>query len=221
MARYEKGHKAETHRRIVDIAAQRFRAEGVDAVGVASLMSDAGLTHGGFYAHFASKEALVKEAVLAALASSPAYSEDADAPLDLPAFIDHYLSPAHRDKPGLGCAVATLAAELPRRMRATRTAFAKELNRLMTRIASALPDKGAPEERLALAYRLYGDMSGALQLARVAVDKALSERILKQAREAARALAGCPAQADRPQKTPAPRSRAPRQPAKKPRAARG
>ncbi|WP_395664950.1 TetR/AcrR family transcriptional regulator [Methylocella sp.] len=190
MARYEKGHKAETHRRVVEIAAQRFRAQGVDGVGVASLMADAGLTHGGFYAHFASKEALVKEALLAALAGGRVYDGAEGAPLDLGAFIDQYLSPSHRDKPGSGCALAALAPELSRRPRATRTAFAKDFGRLAARVASGLPEKGSAEDRLALAYGLYGQMSGVLQLARVVTDKALSDRILAQGRDAARSFAG-------------------------------
>ncbi len=105
MARYEKGHKADTHKRVVEIAARRFRSDGIDGVGVASLMADAGLTHGGFYAHFASKEALVKEALIAALASSSVFARKAAgeaAPLDLRAYIGSYLSPAHRDASGDG-----------------------------------------------------------------------------------------------------------------------
>ncbi len=193
MARYEKGHKADTHRRVVEIAARRFRSDGIDGVGVASLMADAGLTHGGFYAHFASKEALVKEALIAALASSPTLAgeeADAAAPLDLRAYIDAYLSPAHRDKPATGCAQAALAPEIARRPRATRAAFGKAAKRLVERIAAALPGAGSPDDKLVAAYGLFALMMGSLQLSRVVLDKDLSDELLAVGRANALRLAG-------------------------------
>ncbi|VTZ26710.1 Transcriptional regulator, TetR family [Methylocella tundrae] len=192
MSRYEKGHKADTHRRVVEIAAQRFRAEGIDSVGVASLMADAGLTHGGFYAHFPSKEALVKEALIAAIGSSFAYDNEAEAtaPLNLRAFIDFYLSPAHRDKPATGCAVATLGAETTRRPRATRNAFNKEAQRFVARIASGLPEEASPEHKLAKAYGVFAQLVGSLQLSRIVTDKTLSDEVLAVGRSNALQLAG-------------------------------
>jgi TetR/AcrR family transcriptional regulator, transcriptional repressor for nem operon len=192
MARYEKGHKADTHMRVVEIASRRFRSDGIDGVGVASLMADAGLTHGGFYAHFASKEALVKEALIAALASSPALAQDEAeaAALDLRAYIEFYFSPAHRDKAATGCALAALAPEIARRPRATRNAFGKAAGRLAERIAGALPEVGSPEERLANAYGLFALMMGSLQLARLVPDKNLSDRLLAVGRANALRLAG-------------------------------
>jgi TetR/AcrR family transcriptional repressor of nem operon len=195
MARYEKGHKADTHLRVVEIAARRFLADGIDGVGVASLMADAGLTHGGFYAHFASKEALVKEALIAALASSPAFAQDeAAAPLDLRAYIDAYLSPAHRDKAATGCALAALAPEIARRPRATRNAFGKTARRLAERIASGLPGGGSPDERVAAAYGMFAQLMGALQLARLVLDKDLSDELLAVGRANALRLAGLDSQ---------------------------
>jgi TetR/AcrR family transcriptional repressor of nem operon len=193
MARYEKGHKAETRRRVVDIAARRFRSEGVDAVGVASLMADAGLTHGGFYAHFASKEILVKEALSAALASFPpagADAADAAAPLDLRAYIDAYLSPAHRDRAANGCAIAALAPEIARRPRTTRAAFARQAARLIDRVAAALPGGGASGDRLVAAYGLLAQMMGSLQISRIVLDKTLSDRLLTAGRADALRRAG-------------------------------
>ena len=128
----------------------RFRSDGIDGVGVASLMADAGLTHGGFYAHFASKEALVKEALIAALASSSALPQDeaeAAAPLDLRAYIDFYFSPAHRDKAATGCALAALAPEIARRPRATRNAFGKAAGRLAERIAVGVARGGCARRK--------------------------------------------------------------------------
>jgi TetR/AcrR family transcriptional regulator, transcriptional repressor for nem operon len=193
MARYEKGHKADTHKRVVEIAARRFRSDGIDGVGVASLMADAGLTHGGFYAHFASKEALVKEALIAALASSSVFARDAAgeaAPLDLRAYIGSYLSPAHRDAAATGCALAALAPEIARRPRATRNAFGKTARRLVERIVSGLPEGGAPDQRLAAAYGVFAQLMGALQLARVVPDKDLSDEVLAVGRANALRLAG-------------------------------
>ncbi|MGO9674294.1 MAG: TetR/AcrR family transcriptional regulator [Methylocella sp.] len=204
MARYEKGHKADTHRRVVEIAARRFRSDGIDGVGVASLMGDAGLTHGGFYAHFASREALVKEALVAALESSSAFAPDeADAPLDLRVYIDAYLTPAHRDKAATGCAIAALAPEIARRPRATRNASGKAAKRLIERVASALPDAGSPDERLAAAYGVFAQMMGALQLARLVVDKNLSDQILAVGRTNALRLAGLDGAAEKPLKAKA------------------
>lgn len=193
MSRYEKGHKADTRRRVVEIAAGRFRSDGIDGVGVASLMADAGLTHGGFYAHFASKEALVKEAVVAAVAGSLAFpggEEDTAEPLDLRAYIDFYLSPAHRDRIATGCAMAALAPELARRPRATRNAFLKEAKRFIARIASGLPDGGGAEEKLAAAYGVFAQMMGVLQLSRAVPDKTLSDQLLAVGRANALRLAG-------------------------------
>ncbi len=204
MSRYEKGHKADTHRRVVEIAAQRFRAEGIDGVGVASLMADAGLTHGGFYAHFASKEALIKEALVAAIGSSSAFAagEDAAEPLDLRAFIDQYLTPSHRDKPATGCAMAALGAETARRTRATRNAFSKEAQRFIARIASGLPEGSSIDHRLATAYAVYAQLIGTLQLSRVVTDKTLSDELLTIGRANALQLAGLDAEDEAEAKAP-------------------
>lgn len=205
MSRYEKGHKADTHRRVVEIAATRFRADGIDGVGVASLMSDAGLTHGGFYAHFSSKEALVKEAVIAAVASSSAFvagEQNATAPLDLRAYIDFYLSPAHRDRVATGCAMAALAPEIARRPRATRNAFVKEAKRFIARIASGLPDAEESEENFAVAYGVFAQMMGSLQLSRAVSDKTLSDQLLAVGRGNALRLAGLDGKTQAARKTP-------------------
>ena len=176
----KKGHKADTHKRVVEIAARRFRSDGIDGVGVASLMADAGLTHGGFYAHFASKEALVKEALIAALASSSVFARDAAgeaAPLDLRAYIGSYLSPAHRDGAATGCALAALAPEIARRPRATRNAFGKTARRLVERIASGSPEGGRRRRRCRGLWRICTADRGA-QLARLVPDKVSSDEIL-------------------------------------------
>src|SRR5438270_10081972 len=109
--RYAKGHKSATRQRIVEVASQRFRKEGVAAVGVTGLMSDAGLTRGGFYAHFASKEALFREAVTSALdrmrLELGRVAADGGG---LEAILRTYLGSRYRDRPERGCAAALLAS---------------------------------------------------------------------------------------------------------------
>jgi TetR/AcrR family transcriptional repressor of nem operon len=184
MARYEKGHKEETRRRVVEIAAERFRSDGIERVGVASLMADAGLTHGGFYAHFPSKEALVKEAVLFALNETPTSG------LDLRSFIETYLSPEHRDGAAKGCAVAALGPEMARRPRSTRNAFGKAIQRQAAHIASGLPEAAAPESNIAIAWEVYAQIIGCLQLSRIVSDKKLSGSLLSRGRMNALRMAG-------------------------------
>jgi TetR/AcrR family transcriptional regulator, transcriptional repressor for nem operon len=192
MARYGKDRKGETRQRIIELAAQRFRSEGVDGVGIASLMAEAGLTSGGFYAHFASKEDLVKEAVLFALASMPAVESGslAEEARDLRKFVDAYLSPLHRDHPERGCAVAAMAPDLTRRPPESRSAFNAEGLAIIEHIASALPAGIEGEERRARALSVFSHLLGTLQMARFVTDKALSTKILARGREEALRLAG-------------------------------
>lgn len=192
MARYEKGRKEETHLRVVKAAAERFRKDGIDGVGVATLMGDAGLTHGGFYSHFASKEALVKEAALYALGAWPdSVVKDDSQPFDLRAYINGYLSTAHRDKPAKGCPIAALGPDLARRPRDTRAAITKSASKLITRIASALTNLPISDEmRRTRAVSIFAQMSGSLQLSRVVAGKQESDLILAAGRDAALLLAG-------------------------------
>ncbi len=127
--RYSPEHKASTRRRIVDGAAAALRARGLAGVGVADLMREAGLTHGGFYAHFASKDALVAEAIDAAGEQSVRnlrkVVKRAGPEPAFKAIVDAYLSTAHRDGPESGCALAALGAELARESPAARRALSR------------------------------------------------------------------------------------------------
>ena len=190
MARYEKGRKEETHQRVVQLASERFRRDGIDGVGVAALMAEAGLTHGGFYAHFDSKESLVREAVAYAMAAEQAAGGRDGTCFDLGAYIDRYLCPGHRDRPGKGCAIAALAPDLARRPRASRQAFTKESQQTLERIAAALPETVPDQDRLPLAMTVFSQLLGSLQLARFVTDRLVSDRILENGRIAARRLAG-------------------------------
>ena len=192
MARYEKSRKGETRRRIVELASKRFRADGVDGVGVATLMADAGLTNGGFYAHFTSKEELVKEAVLHALAEMPGEvkREAGDETTDLPAFIDRYLSKTHRDNPAAGCAVAALSPELTRRPPDSRAAFRDGGMATIERIAAGLAPTIEGTERRSRAFAVFSHLLGTLQMARFVVDGPVSEEILARGRDEALRIAG-------------------------------
>jgi TetR/AcrR family transcriptional repressor of nem operon len=188
--RFEKGHKEATRRRIVDVAAARFRRDGVAATGIAGLMEDAGLTHGGFYAHFNSKEALVREAITAALDATGQRMDRAATREDsgLEGLIRRYLRPAHRDNPAQGCALAALAAEIARHEPATRDVFASRAEAFLARIIAHLPDYAA-EVRKSTAIGILSVLLGALQLARVVTDKAVSDQILESGIKAALTLA--------------------------------
>lgn len=192
--RFEKGHKEQTRRRIIETAARRFRKEGVEAVGIAGLMADAGLTHGGFYAHFASKEELVRAALEEASdqghARRLAVTENMPEGLArLEALVRSYLRPTHRDTPEHGCAAAALIAEVARHEPQTREAFSARLAELLALYESVLPADLPAEERSRRAIGIFGTMLGTLQMARAVTDPAWSEEILESGIDAALALA--------------------------------
>jgi len=189
--RFEKGHKAATRQKIIETAAARFRKDGIAATGIAGLMAEAGLTHGGFYAHFSSKEELVREAMEAAAAASRARLERASAQSSgLEAYIRAYLRPAHRDAPAQGCFVAALGAELARHAPETRAAVAEKIETLLAHLAEQLPAEQSPEARFSMAIGIFGVLSGTLQLARAMVDETRSNQILESGIAAALKLAG-------------------------------
>jgi AcrR family transcriptional regulator len=181
--RYSSNHKAETRQRIIGEAARRFRKDGIEGTGLVPLMKALGLTHGGFYAHFESKDALVQASLEAAVQQTlerwlpPA--DQAPAEPSPRAVIDHYLSAEHRDEPGEGCPLPTLAAELGLRGQpsATADAMVTRMTALLadTRLTPAAGDQGI----VALAA-----MVGALTLARAVSDRTASDAILTAVRSA-------------------------------------
>lgn len=164
----------ENRRRILDAAGRLFREKGFSAVTVAEVMEAAGLTHGGFYGHFASKEDLAAQALAQALAPAP--REPGTAP-DLAGFVVAYLSAAHRDRPGTGCALAALGSEAARQPAPVRRAFTEGLEARLARMQEALP-----EGDRAAALAAVSSLVGALVLARAVDDPALSDEILAAAR---------------------------------------
>jgi TetR/AcrR family transcriptional regulator, transcriptional repressor for nem operon len=182
--RYTSNHKAETRQRIIGEAARRFRKDGIEGTGLVPLMKALGLTHGGFYAHFESKDALVQASLEAAAEQTLERWQappDGAAPAEpsARAVIDHYLSATHRDEPGEGCPLPTLAAELGVRGQpsATADAMVARMTALLSDCELALP----PADRGLVALAA---MVGALTLARAVSDRAASDGILAAVRAA-------------------------------------
>jgi TetR/AcrR family transcriptional regulator, transcriptional repressor for nem operon len=183
--RYGKGHKQATRQRILEAAGRRFKQDGIEGAGVATLMSDAGLTNGAFYAHFSSKEDLVAN-VLADQLRDQRQTFDAQ-PSDragLEAFIRSYLSPEHRDQIADGCPSAALLDEIARRPTDTRDVFTEEVMGIVDDIALRL-DPTDLEAGRADALTVFGLMIGTLQLARTLTDRDLSDRVLARGLETA------------------------------------
>src|SRR3954447_18979997 len=183
--RYGRDQKQVTRGRILEAAGRRFKQDGIDGAGVAAVMSDAGLTNGAFYAHFASKEDLVAN-VLADQLRAQRDNVDVQFPgrAGLEAFIRAYLSPQHRDQSADGCPSAALLDEIARRPPATRQAFTEELLATADDIAARLEPTDANAARTD-ALTILGHMIGILQLARALTDPDLSDQLLTRGVETA------------------------------------
>jgi TetR/AcrR family transcriptional repressor of nem operon len=182
---HSKAEKAETHKRIVRIASKRLREDGLAGVGIAELMKEAGLTVGGFYKHFDSRENLVAEAlssafggwkrrVNAAASGGPAVS--------YARLIDEYLNEAHRDNPGTGCAFGALAGEIARSDKRTRALASEQIRNDLRLISGLVPGK---DKRVAreTAILTMTALVGAIALARAVSGEALSREIMKTVAE--------------------------------------
>ncbi len=185
--RYSREHKLETHARIVKKASVRLREKGAHGIGVADLMKEAGLTHGGFYAHFDSREALVIEAFADAMDRSTErwrkLAEATPPEKRLATIVDSYLTPLHRDDPGHGCAVPTLGAEIARESPKTRKAFAAKLEQMIDMMAGQIPDL-PPKAARKRAMATIATMMGTMVLARIAGTGDFSDEILGAGRDA-------------------------------------
>lgn len=176
--------KAASHQRIVEAASRRIRRDGVDNVGVAELMSQAGLTHGGFYRHFDSRDELMAEAIAEALEQGAERFRTSAAPGghgSLSAIIDGYLSRFHRDKPETGCAVAALPGDIARADPRCREAYARQVRSYIAVLTELIPAGDADNAQLILAALI-----GGLVLARAVGDRALSDEILDRVARALR-----------------------------------
>lgn len=184
--RYSREHKQETHDRIVKKASVRLREKGAHGIGVADLMKEAGLTHGGFYAHFDSREALVIEAFAYAMDRSMEHwrklTGEAAPEKRLALIAESYLSTLHRDNPGHGCSIPALGAEIARESPKTRKAFAGKLDEMIEALTDTIPNmprKAARKQAIAT----LATMAGTMLLARIAGASELSDEMLKAGRD--------------------------------------
>ncbi len=185
--RYTAEHKEETHQKIVRTASHEFRRHGLFGVGIADLMKKAGLTHGGFYAHFTDRDTLVEEATAAGYEEAAArlLNDLAQVPSDkaVRTLVDRYLSAAHRVNVEHGCPLPALAGDMSRQTPRVRRAFTTRFKRYSGRLAALLPHRGRHQkERQDTALALLSGMAGAILLARAVSDPELSDRILTAAR---------------------------------------
>ncbi|WP_088280411.1 TetR/AcrR family transcriptional regulator [Ideonella sp. A 288] len=176
--------KEATHERIVETAARAIRRAGFQGVGVADIMKEAGLTHGGFYAHFASRDALLAEALAhagqqgAASLARATQAREARGASAWRALVEGYLSDRHLAAAESGCPVAALASEMPRQCAEVREAAAVRVRGLVARVQAALPPGAPPDSAAAVA----GQLVGALQLARALGDNAEGRALLAATR---------------------------------------
>ena len=186
-------HKARTRQRILDEAARVMRECGTESIGVASLMKRVGLTHGGFYAHFDSREALV-QAVIAEMFTDSTQRmqplwQQSDPAERLNTLIDYYLSETHRDAPAEGCPMPALVSEVGHLPDEAKAIFTQGVASMLQRLSELLAELGQREAE-ALASSLLAEMVGALALARACPDKALSATMLARSRQALKRRTG-------------------------------
>ncbi|RTY55694.1 TetR/AcrR family transcriptional regulator [Pantoea sp. YU22] len=186
-------HKARTRQRILDEAARVMRECGTKSIGVASLMKRVGLTHGGFYAHFDSREALV-QAVIAEMFTDSTQRmqplwQQSDPAERLNTLIDYYLSETHRDSPAEGCPMPALVSEVGHLPDEAKAIFTQGVASMLQRLSELLAELGLRDAE-ALASSLLAEMVGALALARACPDKALSATMLARSRQALKRRTG-------------------------------
>ena len=191
---HSKAAKEKSHQRIVKTAAARFRERGVDGIGVAELMKEADLTHGGFYGHFDSREQLVAEAVECALrdggeaVAAVANAKQPPAAV-LRLLVDAYLSLAHRDALATSCAVTSMANDVARSNARARSAYTKQVGIYLELLAKLIAtDKR--KSRRAKAIAALATLVGAVSMARAVNDEKLSRELLKSAADELKAQLG-------------------------------
>ncbi len=178
--RYGKQHKQATRRRILETAGRRFKRDGIDGSGIATLMADAGLTNGAFYAHFASKQELVATAVADQLRNQrESLGTLAPGRAGVEQYVREYLSVQHRDNPDDGCPSAALLDEIGRCTQATKRAYTDGLLAMVDDIAARLAPDDPPSAR-AKTLSVFALMVGTLQLSRALADRQLADAVLEQ-----------------------------------------
>src|ERR1700676_4188129 len=175
---YSKRDKAETHARIVKVAGKRFRERGLEGIGVADVMKDAGVTVGGFYKHFGSRDELVVEALATAFKDLDVWEENT---ADMAHLLQNYLTEAHRDAPGTGCAMGALLGDMTRGSRSARALYTERVKRSLTFTNALLPSSQRSDKRRRVLLILSA-LLGAINLSRAVSDPDLSREILSGVR---------------------------------------
>ena len=180
---------AQNRERIIEAAAQLFRERGFEGIGVADLMKEAGLTHGGFYGHFSSKDDLIAEASARALTRSLALLSNLPERASgdpLSTIAGAYLTSKHRDDPGTGCLLAALGSDVSRQRPAVRRAVADHVRAAVELLTKLIPGK-AKAARRQKAISTYATLVGAMVMARAVDNRELSQEILEAARASVKA----------------------------------
>jgi TetR/AcrR family transcriptional repressor of nem operon len=184
--RYGPEHKMETHKKIVEDASRRVRAEGITGAAVSAVMRDSGLTHGGFYKHFDSKDDLLLESLGEAFREiserMSTTGEAAQPGTEWKAVVRAYLSPEHCDHAEFGCPVAALGPELARADRAMKVQIAGELTKYKSRMLPLMPGRRTANKERAY-FLIFSTMIGAIQIARLQPEPAMREKVLATARD--------------------------------------
>jgi TetR/AcrR family transcriptional repressor of nem operon len=183
--RYAQSHKEDTHKVLLKAAAAQLREIGPDRLSVAAVMKSAGLTHGGFYAHFKSKDALLHETLLSIFLRSKARMERLLEGLPprhaLATYIDFYVSAAHRDNAANGCPITALNSDMPRQSKKFRALFDGGMKTLVSALSERMEAAGVANAE-ALAPSILAAMAGAVSLSRSITDTALSDELLASTR---------------------------------------
>ncbi len=191
--RYADTHKEETHQKLLKAASRLLREKGPDRLTVPEVMSAVGLTHGGFYAHFKSKDDLIAETIDSIFEFSRGRSrkmlDGMPAAHALATFVDFYVSEDHRDHPTRGCPLVMLSSDMPRQSKKVRSAFDAGAQSLKSMLEHYIRERGLAEPET-LAATVLSAMAGAVALARAVTDKALSDDLLISARANIKARLG-------------------------------
>jgi TetR/AcrR family transcriptional repressor of nem operon len=193
--RYDKQHKERTRQRLLAEAAAAIKREGPEQLGVASLMARLGLTHGGFYAYFKSKDDLIDQALEASFDTAGEKFldsiKDRGPKEGLAAYVDYYLSMAHVERPDAGCPIPALSTDIGRMEGAVRDRFWSGANRLAERMAALLEATGVPAgEALDRARSAMAEMAGAVMLARAATGTSEAQQTIEASRQSVKRRLG-------------------------------
>ena len=184
--RYQPGHKAEVHQKIVKDASERVRAEGLNGAAVAAVMRDTGLTHGGFYKHFESKDDLllesVKEAFREIIDTLVRAAEQAPPGEAWKAIVKTYLSREMCEHPQHGCPLATLGSELTRVDKRMKSQIVAELVNYRNQMLPLMPGRRTVNKERAF-FAIFSTMIGATEIARMLPDPAMREEVLGNTRD--------------------------------------